>query len=322
MSFQLSGGEMAQWDRRTAVGFPGTELSEIDYSDALDRAGRLPAGQFPPRDKVECVAVDKIPRTPDIVELRLRPIGALLRYRPGQYVEVHGPDAEEGAYSIANAPRRDGEMALLVSRTRGGAVSGWIHDVLAAGDRVRLSGAYGTVVADPARSGPVLCLAAGSGLAPILALAEAALGRGYSDPVTLLFSARTEDHLLAQGLLAHWEAQYPNFRLVTTLTQSRVRGSLHGRIPDVLHEVIADLSGHQIFIAGPPEFVDACLAAVRREGAAEDRLHPIDRRVPRSCSVPATSADMESPPRGGAARPAAGRPYRPPPGRSAAGRGI
>lgn len=195
-------------------------------------------------------------------------------------MQIHRPGSEGGSYSIANAPRLDGEMSLLVSRTRGGAVSGWIHDVLAPGDRVRLSGPYGRLKAAPARSGPVLCLAAGSGLAPILALAEAALGRGYSDPVTLLFSARTEDHLLARGLLAHWEAQYPNFRLVTTLTRSRVRGSLHGRIPHVLHEVSPDLSGHQVFIAGSPEFVDACLAAVRGEGATEDRLHPIDWRVP------------------------------------------
>jgi CDP-4-dehydro-6-deoxyglucose reductase len=290
MSFQLpvalSHDEMARRDRRTTGGLPGTGLSEADYADALDRAGQLPVGLFPPRDNVECVAVDKIPRTPDIVELRLRPIGPLLRYSPGQYVELHASDAEDGAYSIANAPRRDGEMSLLVSRTKGGTVSGWIHDVLAAGDRIRLSGPYGTVVAGPARSGPVLCLAAGSGLAPILALAEAALGRGYTDPVTLLFSARTEDHLFAQGLLAHWEAQYPNFRLVTTLTRSRMRGSLHGRIPDVLHEVIHDLSGHQVFIAGSPEFVDACLAAVRGEGAAEDRLHPIDWRVPRVLQRP------------------------------------
>src|SRR3989442_1114540 len=123
MSFQLpvalSDGETAQRDRRAPRDLPGAELSEIDYADALDRAGRLPAGRFPPRDNVECVAVDKISRTPDIVELRLRPIGPVLRYRPGQYVEVHGPDAEEGAYSIANAPRRDGEIALLVSRARG-----------------------------------------------------------------------------------------------------------------------------------------------------------------------------------------------------------
>jgi CDP-4-dehydro-6-deoxyglucose reductase, E3 len=238
-----------------------------------------------PRDNVQCVAVDKIPRTPDIVELRLRPIGPRLPYLPGQYVEIHGPGPENRPFSISNAPRGDGEMSLLVSRAAGGAVSAWIHDVLVAGDRVRLSGPYGTFICDPARSGPVLCLAGGSGLAPILALAEVALGRGCADPVTVLFSARTEHDLLARGLFAHWEAQHPNFHLVTTLTRSRAAGSLHGRIPDVLHEVIPDLRGYQVFIGGSAGFVEACLTAARGEGAAEDHLHPIDWQRQRPCLV-------------------------------------
>lgn len=275
----LSDEEIARGYRLTCVGFPATEIIEIDYAEAVQRAGRLPVELFPPRDDVECVAVDKISRTPEIVELRLRPVGPRLRYWPGQYVELHGPGPEARAYSISNAPRRDGEMSLLISRAKGGAVSGWIHDVLAAGDRVHLSGPYGTFVGDPAQTGPVLCLAGGSGLAPILALADAALRRGYPDPVTLLFSARTEDHLLARGLLAHWQAQYRNFRLVTTLTRARAGGSLHGRIPDVLHDVIPDLSRHQVFIAGSPEFVDACLAAVRSQGAQEARLY-VERYFP------------------------------------------
>ena len=106
---------------------------------------------------------------------------------------------------------------------------------------------------------------------------------GVDEPVLIAleraFSARTEDHLLARGLLAHWEAQYQNFRLVTTLTRSQAGGRLHGRIPDVLHEVVADLSSHQVFVAGSPEFVDACLTAVRSEGADEARLY-IERHFP------------------------------------------
>jgi len=287
--------EIVQEYGLTYAGVADTEFLEINYAEPMESLGRVPDGLFPPpRDNVECVAVDKIPRTPEVVELRLRPIGPRLRYWPGQYVDVHGPGSEERPYSISNAPRSDGELSLLVSRANGGAVSTWIHDVLTAGDRVRLSGPYGTFAGDDARSGPVLCLAGGSGLAPILALAEAALGRGYADPVTLVFSARSEHHLLARGLLAHWEAQYPNFRLVTTLTRSR-QGSLHGRnpdvlygrIPDVLHEVIPDLRGHQVFIAGSAEFVQACLTAARGEGAGEDDLHPIDWRAPSSCRVPA-----------------------------------
>ncbi len=222
-----------------------------------------------------CVVVDKTPRTPEVVEVRLRPLGSPMRHRPGQYLLVRGPDSVQRPYSICNAPRADGEMSLLVSRARGGAMSGWLHDVLAAGDVVPVFGPYGAGAPDLSCDAPVLFLAGGSGLAPILALAEAALGGGYAQPVTLLVSARTKRHLIADDLLAQWGAQYPNFRSLTTLTRARAAGSLHGRIPDVLPQVASDLHGHQVFVAGPRDFVADCLTAARACGAAADSLHPI-----------------------------------------------
>ncbi len=65
-------------------------------------------------------------------ELLLRPAGAPLRYQPGQYVLLGDPGAElvVRSCSIANAPRRDGLISLLVTRVPGGQVSTWIHDVL------------------------------------------------------------------------------------------------------------------------------------------------------------------------------------------------
>ncbi|MGH3226742.1 MAG: hypothetical protein ACRDPY_50040, partial [Streptosporangiaceae bacterium] len=64
---------------------------------------------------------------------------------------------------------------LLVTRVPGGQLSSWVHDVLRPGGRVLLSGPYGSFVATPGEPGPVLLLAGGSGLAPVRALAEAAL---------------------------------------------------------------------------------------------------------------------------------------------------
>ncbi|WP_029009015.1 2Fe-2S iron-sulfur cluster-binding protein [Azospirillum halopraeferens] len=230
---------------------------------------------FPPREDVWFVVTDRIPRTPRIVEILLRPLGQPLRYWPGQYV-LFG-DEREGApprcYSIANAPRPDGEIALHVTRVDGGATSTWIHDRVKVGDMVRLSGPYGTFIGDPSVETPVLCMAAGSGLAPILALADAALRRGYRLPVTLLFSARCEEDVYERGLMAYWQAKHRNFEFRRTLTREARPDALHGRIPDVLPGLFADLSQHSVFIAGSPEFVDACTAAARALGADEALIH-------------------------------------------------
>src|SRR5574340_54724 len=136
---------------------------------------------FPPREGALFVVTDKRPIAARIIELHLRPVGKPIRYWPGQYVTVGDPRAgvPQRAYSIANSPRPDGELALHVARADGGVTSAWVHERLQVGESVKIDGPYGTFIGDPAVDTPVLCLAAGTGLAPILSLAEAALRRGF-----------------------------------------------------------------------------------------------------------------------------------------------
>jgi CDP-4-dehydro-6-deoxyglucose reductase, E3 len=230
---------------------------------------------FPPRENVYFAVVDKIARTPRIVEILLRPLELPLRYWPGQYVMLGDPAAgvPPRSYSIANAPRADGEIALQISHIDGGLTSTWIHERLQVGDLVKLSGPYGTFIGDPSVDTPVLCMAAGSGLAPILSLTDAALRRGFRPAVTLLFSARTAADAYDRGLLMYWQARHANFRFLVTLTREQREGELHGRIPDILPGSFPDLSGYSVFVAGSPGFVEACVAAARRLGARVDFIH-------------------------------------------------
>ncbi len=248
---------------------PLSDLLEIEWGTD----GAQPK-LFPPTEDNSFLLVERLARTPTIVELRLCPLGRPMRYWPGQYVTLTSADAAVPArpYSIANAPRSDGEICLQVSRVEGGQTSGWIHDRLQIGDRVRLSGPYGTFIGDPRAETPVLCLAAGSGLAPIMALAEAALGRGYRHPVTLLFSARTRADVYDRGRLALWETRHRNFKFLPTLTRESWDGRT-GHIPEMLPDLFPDLSGYSVFAAGGPAFVDASLEVVRGLGARDQRIH-------------------------------------------------
>lgn len=229
---------------------------------------------FPPRENQEFIVVDRFMRTPRIMELRLRPLGTPMRYWPGQYLMLG--DVQAGipprCYSIANAPRPDGEITLQITRVDDGQTSAWVHEHLKVGHDIQLSGPYGTFIGDPSVDAPVLCIAAGSGLAPVLALADAALRRGYSQPVTLLFSARTSADLYDSGLMAWWQAKHPAFRYLYTLTREAHDG-LTGRVPTILPTLFNDLSEFSIFIAGSPEFVDDCVASVKALGAKQRMIH-------------------------------------------------
>lgn len=230
---------------------------------------------FPPREDALFVVIDKRVIAARVVELRLRPVGQPVRYWPGQYVTLgnardHIPPR---AYSISNAPRPDGELVLQVARQDGGLTSAWVHEKLSIGDNVKVSGAYGTFIGDPSVDTPVLCLAAGTGLAPILALAEAALRRGYKRPVGLVFSARTQEDVYSKGMMAWWRTKHRNFDYRITLTREQAEGYEAGRIDAVLPKIYPDLSKHSIFAAGSPEFVDTCVATVKKLGAQAKLIH-------------------------------------------------
>jgi CDP-4-dehydro-6-deoxyglucose reductase len=253
---------------------PLSEVLEIDYG-TVDAKPRL----FPPRTKVSHVVVDRVQRTDRMIELRLRPLGKPLRYWPGQYVqlgdEANGVPAR--CYSLASAPRPEGELVLLITKVEDGLASSWIHDQIYPGDTVEIDGPYGTFVGDPATETPVLCLAAGSGLAPIMSLADAALRRGFPHPVTLVFSARSEAEEISVGLMKWWEKVHPNFKLVITHTRTdganTRSGGRAGRINEWLHEMCPDLSETSVFIAGSPEFVADCRAAAESVGAKADLMY-------------------------------------------------
>lgn len=230
---------------------------------------------FPPQRGLRFVVTDRIERTPRVAEFHLRPLGTAMRYWPGQYVMLGNPATgiEQRCYSIANAPRGDGEITLQIARVDDGTTSRWLHETLHPGTIVRMDGPYGTFIGDPSVETPVLCLAAGTGLAPILTLAEAALKRGYTPPVTVLVAARSRADVYGAGLLDYWKARYVNFDWKLALTREEAPDALHGRLPALLPGLFPTLEEHSVFIAGSPRFVSDCQQAVQALGAQHGRVH-------------------------------------------------
>ncbi len=212
--------------------------------------------------------------TPVIREVHLFPDDHVLTYQAGQYVLLGDRDGEvpQRSYSLANAPRPDGRVSLLVTHVEGGPTSSWVHERLHPGSPVLLSGPHGTFVPDPHRTGPVLLLAAGSGLAPARALAEALQRERPPRPVTLFFSART-----GQDTIEHerWQTEARtsrNFRYLVALTREPGVADSR-RIPERLADALGDLTGWEVFVSGPPGFVIGCSTAARVLGAEPEAIH-------------------------------------------------
>lgn len=267
---------LSQEDRDEGYGLmcmakPISDVLEIEFGtqDAMPKL-------FPPVENSWHIVTDKIQRTQNILELKLAPLGKPIKFWPGQYAMIGDESAGHPLrpYSIANSPKPSGELSFIITKEPNGKTSPWIHEDVNVGDNIKINAPYGTFLGDPSVDTPILCLASGSGLAPILSLLNAYLSRGHKNPVTLLFSAKTKADLLDYGKLKYLESKYVNFRYKYTLTQeSNKDGALEGRVNVVLPQILPDLSNHSIYIAGGVSFVGTCKETVEKLGAKEELIH-------------------------------------------------
>src|SRR6187397_1013375 len=121
-------------------------------------------------------------------------------HRPGQHVDLR-LTAEDGysverSYSIASEPERAGEVDITVERIPGGEVSPFLHEVVVPGDRLEVRGPIGGYfVWEAALGGPLLLIAGGSGVVPLMAMARHRARAGSNTPARLLFSSRGADEI-------------------------------------------------------------------------------------------------------------------------------
>ena len=147
---------------------------EADVEEDPD-ARRIAVGDF----EGEVVRLDDLAH--DVKGVRIALDGDGIDFQAGQYVMVKLPGVEgTRAFSIANAPSDPRHVELQVRRVPGGAGTGYVHEKLKLGERVRFSGPYGRFVVRKSRGGPLIFLAGGTGVSSPRAMILDLLEEGYA----------------------------------------------------------------------------------------------------------------------------------------------
>ncbi|MEO5875676.1 MAG: globin domain-containing protein [Streptosporangiaceae bacterium] len=211
-------------------------------------------------------------RAPDIAVLTLRP-GQHLPFTAGQHVTVQTSRWPRvwRPFSIANAPRADGLLRLHVRALPGGWVSGSLVRHTRLGDSILLGPALGTMGLDPDSDRDLLCVAGGTGLAPIKAVIEHALTAEDGRQIHLIFGARTERDLYDLADLRLLEAAHPLLRVLPVVSEDPSYEGLRGRVSDVLSKV-GDWSDHDAFVAGPTAMMAETVTRLQQLGMQPDRI--------------------------------------------------
>ncbi len=234
--------------------------------------------KFVPTVPVRCLraTVESLtPLTHDIVELRLR-TDAPARFVPGQFVLLGDPTPEgvRRAYSMAGQPNDAGLWSFYLKRVPGGRFTTAVIDILAMGTSLAMEGPFGLAVYRP-QPLDVLCIAGGSGLAPMVSVAHAALDGSGGGHVHLFYGGRTQRDLVTP---IRFGLPQPNgrFSFTAALSAEPDGGWIGPR--GLIHEVVEAgygdrLIDREIFTAGPPPMVEAVVRMLLARGVQREHIH-------------------------------------------------
>lgn len=164
----------------------------------------------------------------------------LPKAQAGQHIQLFSTDASgqtvSRAYSLAQDCRHHRFYRLVIKAETGGRLSSKLFDTVRVGDLLQASIPKGHFVLHRSRR-PLVLIAAGVGITPMLAMALQALRQRR--PVTLVYQARTETDLLFQ----RWLCRLPQLRYIPVLSQPDANWS--GETGHINVSRLLQLCGHQ-----------------------------------------------------------------------------
>lgn len=195
----------------------------------------------------------------------------------GQHVDVR-LTAEDGystqrSYSIASAA--DGELVeLTVQRVSDGEVSPYLVDQLGSGDQVELRGPVGGwFVWRPEQTEPVLLVAGGSGVVPLMAMIRARRAAGSRAPFRLLYSVRTpEDRIYRTELLRADHGLDVSYLYTRRAPEGWARAPGRLGVKDATESGWPSQFAPTIYVCGPTGFVEHAADLLVDLGHSAERI--------------------------------------------------
>jgi ferredoxin-NADP reductase len=202
-------------------------------------------------------------------------------HQAGQHVDVR-LTAEDGyqaerSYSIASPPEEAPRVTLTVERIDDGEVSPYLTEDLRVGDKLELRGPIGGYFVWQAQlGGPLLLVAGGSGIVPLMAMLRHWAAAGSTVATRLLYSSRSLEDVIYHDELDHLMKSSTMLEVVQTLTRVQPPGwTGYARRIDtqMLREVAWPAEQRPLtYICGPTPFVETAAASLVELGHEPARI--------------------------------------------------
>jgi len=208
----------------------------------------------------------------DVKHLVLQP-SKPIRYSPGQYVQVEFGPGLSRPYSMAGLCS-DSELEFHIRVVPGGKVSGHVAQALRPGDTAKLTGPLGTSYLRRKHAGPMLCVAGGTGLAPILSIIRGALAEGMRNTIHVYFGVRSPADVYGLDWLDSLARLHPRLTPhVVVASGGNPRKQRVGVVTQAIESDLTNLDGFRAYVCGSPPMVEAVAMLVKRLGISPGRVY-------------------------------------------------
>ncbi len=210
--------------------------------------------------------------THDIKRVVLKPAKPI-EFSAGQYVQLQFTPEHVRPYSMAGLTA-DANFEFHVRLVPDGRVTGHIANTLKPGDAVKVSGPLGSAYLRRKHEGPMLCVAGGTGLAPILSILRSAVTEGMRNPIHLYFGVRSPRDVYGLAWLEQLQREHAALK-VHVVVASGDDLAVHrcGLVTQAIEEDLGDLAGWRAYLCGSPPMVEAATRVARQKGIAADHIH-------------------------------------------------
>ncbi|MBB94920.1 MAG: NADH oxidase [Rhodobacteraceae bacterium] len=219
----------------------------------------------------EMTTLDRLSDTTIRLGLTL-PNPAALDFLPGQYVNLALPNGQSRSYSFSSAPGAV-EATFLIRNVPGGAMSRHLTDTVELGQTMRFTGPYGSFFLREIKR-PLLLLAGGTGLAPILSMLEVMAEKGQTtQPVHLVYGVTTDADLVEVDRIDALAARLPNLSVACCVADQDSAHPLKGYVTHHLTDEQLNDGEIDVYLCGPPPMVEAVRVFFQDKGLTPASFH-------------------------------------------------
>lgn len=242
--------------------------SDVEIRLPYARSSLIPVRTF----AAKLAAVERVAANTYILKASLNGTGELV-FRPGQYVNIEVPGTgQQRSFSMANGPETARTLEFYVRALPRGAMSDYVRSGARPGETLKLTGPHGIFYLRSGH-GPVIFVAGGTGLAPIVSMLRHMVERQDTmQPVLVCFGVNVEDELFLVQELQQLGKKFRRFELrVAVARPANNWQGPKGYVTDLL--TAADIvPGAQVYLCGPPPMIDAARRRLSQHGLPEDQV--------------------------------------------------